>query len=138
MQVLSEVIDMQVRTMRIWETQWLIKVWLWLLPNGVEKKAQIIDKVTAINTHGFVRENVETGSKLFTDGSPAYEGLRKDYKHRPVNHSITYVKGERHINNVETFFSHIKRSIKGTQKAISKKHLQSYLDGFVFHYNNRY
>jgi transposase len=43
-----------------------------------------------------------------------------------------------HINTVETFFAHLKRSIKGTFKSVSKKHLQSYLDAFVFHYCNRH
>jgi hypothetical protein len=43
-----------------------------------------------------------------------------------------------HINRVEAFWAHVKRSVKGTHKVISQKHLQSYLDGFVFHYNNRH
>lgn len=49
-----------------------------------------------------------------------------------------YVRGDIHVNNVESFWSHIKRSIKGTHKSVSKKYLQSYLDGFVWHRNNRY
>ena len=53
------------------------------------------------------------------------------------HHKGEYVRGDIHINNVEAFWSHIKRSIKGTHKVVSKKHLQSYLDGFVFHYNQR-
>jgi len=105
---------------------------------GGKMRAKIVDKVTAINTHDFVRENVETGSTLFTDGSRSYEKLGGEYNHKSVNHKRKYVNGRTHVNNVETFFSHIKRSIKGTHKVISKKHLQTYLDGFVFHYNNRH
>ena len=37
---------------------------------------------------------------------------------------------------VDAFWSHIKRSITGTHKVVSKKHLQEYLDAFVFHRNN--
>ena len=43
-----------------------------------------------------------------------------------------------HVNNVETFWAHVKRSIRGTHKSVSKRHLQEYLDAFVFHYNNRH
>lgn len=32
---------------------------------------------------------------------------------------------------------HVKRSVKGTHKVVSKKYLQSYLDAFVWHYNQR-
>lgn len=28
--------------------------------------------------------------------------------------------------------------MKGTHKVVSKKYLQNYLDGFVFHYDNRH
>lgn len=105
---------------------------------GGNMKAQIVEKITAINTHAFVRENVEIGSNLYTDGSRTYEGLNKDYKHEFVNHKREYVRGKAHVNNVEVFFAHVKRSMRGTYKSISKKHLQSYLDAFVFHYNNRY
>ncbi len=48
-----------------------------------------------------------------------------------------YVRGDIHVNHVETFWSHVKRSLKGTHKAVSQKHLQEYINGFVWHYNNR-
>lgn len=48
------------------------------------------------------------------------------------------LRGDVHVNSVERFWSHVKNSIKGTHKVISKQYLQSYLDGFVFHYNNRH
>ena len=35
-------------------------------------------------------------------------------------------------------WSHVKRSIAGTHKHVSRRHLQSYVDGFVFHRNNRH
>lgn len=37
-----------------------------------------------------------------------------------------------------SLWAHIKRSMRGTYKVVSKKHLQSYLDAFAFHYNNRH
>ena len=37
------------------------------------------------------------------------------------------------MNTIDAFWSHIKSSINGTHKVVSKKHLQEYLDAFVFH-----
>ncbi len=60
-------------------------------------------------------------------------------KRESVSHrNYEYARGDVHVNRVERFWSHVKSSIKGTHKVISKQYLQEYLDGFVFHYNNRY
>ena len=37
----------------------------------------------------------------------------------------------------EGFWSHIKRGVSGVYRGVSTKHLQSYLDEYVFRYNNR-
>lgn len=42
------------------------------------------------------------------------------------------------MNTIDAFWSHIKRSINGTHKVVSRKHLQEYLDAFVFLRNNRH
>lgn len=47
-----------------------------------------------------------------------------------------FVRGRAHAQTVDWFWSNVKGSIRGTHKSVSPKHLQSYLDGFVFHYNN--
>ncbi len=43
-----------------------------------------------------------------------------------------------HTNTIDGFRAHVKRSMKGTHKVVSKKYLQNYLDSFVFHYDNRH
>lgn len=106
---------------------------------GGRIKAQVRPDATADEIENFIKENVASDSFLMTDGARAYNRAKKNYDHFSVNHSKgEYVKGSSHINTVETFFSHIKRSIKGTFKNVSKEYLQSYLDAFVFHYNNRH
>jgi len=103
-----------------------------------DMKAEVTPDIKAQTITGFVEKNVEQGSRLLTDASRNYEQVAKGYdRHMIDHHRGVYVRGDVHINNVETFWAHIKRSIKGTHKVISKKYLQSYLDGFVFHYNNR-
>ncbi len=103
-------------------------------------RAEIVPDATAKTMQDFIDRNVEKEhTTLITDSSKVYGRSDKVWNREKVDHhKKEYVRGDIHINTVETFFSHLKRSIKGTFKSISKQHLQSYLDSFVFHYNNRY
>lgn len=92
-------------------------------------------------THGdFLSKAVEqVGTRLMTDETNVLDKVAVGYDRFTVHHKLgEYVNGDSYINSIEGFWSHVKRSIKGTHKVVSKKHLQSYLDGFVFHYNNRH
>lgn len=103
-------------------------------------RALVVPDATAV-THGdFLIGNVaRENTRLMTDKSNRYVHSARLYNREWVDHSRKeYVRGDVYTNTIETFWSHVKRSIKGTHKVISKQHLQSYLDGFVFHYNNRY
>ncbi|MEK7596868.1 MAG: IS1595 family transposase [Patescibacteria group bacterium] len=104
-----------------------------------EARARMIGHPGSLSTQGFIRINVKEGSKLYTDSAPAFQCLEQDYNRHKVDHSKKeYVRGNIHVNNVETFWSHVKRSMRGTFKSVSKQHFQSYLDAFVWHRNNRH
>jgi len=107
---------------------------------GGNMKAQIVDGNTAAIMTSFIENNVEKkATSIITDDSAVYVRTTKTYDWYGVNHSKKeFVRGDIHINTIETFFAHLKRSVRGTFKSLSKQHLQSYLDAFVFHYNNRY
>lgn len=106
---------------------------------GGKMKAIVQNGATANEVEKFIRNNIEPKSILMTDSAPAYGRVKGSYDHYSVNHSKKeFARGSFHINTIETWFAHLKRSIAGTHKAISKQHLQSYLDAFVFHYNNRH
>lgn len=92
------------------------------------------------NTHGwFLEANVDSGARLLTDKTNRLDRVAAGYDRHVVDHHIKeFVRGDVHTNTIDGFWAHVKRSIKGTHKVVSKKHLQEYLDGFVFHYNNRY
>ena len=110
------------------------------IERGGAMKAEVTPNVTAQTIGDFLDKNIETnGTRLLTDQSNRYDSVAKHYRRQSVDHGRKeYVRGDVHINSVESFWAHIKRSIKGTHKAVSKKYLQSYLDGFVWHRNNRY
>ena len=48
-----------------------------------------------------------------------------------------YVNGRIHTNTIKGFWSLLKRGIFGIYHFTSKKHLQMYVDEFVFRYNTR-
>lgn len=106
---------------------------------NVEMRAEAVPDLTRPEVQKFLHKNVKQGSILLTDNASSYKTAAFGYDRMHVNHGKgEYERGGVHINRVETFFSHLKRSLKGTHKSISKAHLQSYLDGFVFHYNMRH
>lgn len=106
---------------------------------GGRIRAKATSDVTANSIEYFIRENIKNGSRLFTDNAKGYRRMAKDYDLSSVDHGKReYVRGEAHVNTIETWFAHLKRSLRGTFKSVSKRHLQSYLDAFAFHYNNRH
>ena len=105
-----------------------------------EARAKVVKDGSAKTHKNFLWQHVSTkNTKLMTDGALPYTHSASPYDRQSVNHRRKeYVRGEVHTNSADSFWSHVKASVRGTHKAISKKHFQSYLDGFVFHYNNRH
>jgi transposase-like protein len=106
---------------------------------GGQMRASVVPDATA-KTHGdFLGQNVSTkGTRLMTDSTRVLNNVALGYDRYMVDHHIgEYVRGDIHVNSIETFWAHVKRSMRGTHKVVSKKYLQSYLDGFVFHANNQ-
>lgn len=85
-----------------------------------------------------ILEAVSTTAKLYTDEHVGYKSLKRVYDHQVVKHKHhQYVNGRVHTNTIEGFWSLLKRGIFGIYHFTSKKHLQMYVDEFVFRYNTR-
>jgi transposase-like protein len=84
-----------------------------------------------------VRERVESGADLFTDGLKSYAGLDDDYAHQVIDHAEKYVDGVVHTNGIENFWSLLKRSIRGTYVSVEPFHLFRYLDEQAYRFNTR-
>src|SRR5712691_1913734 len=98
-----------------------------------------IPDATADSLQTFVQEAVAPGSLLHTDGLLSYDRLEKyGYRHR-----ITFVKGRKEsaselLPRVHQVISLLKRWLLGThQGAVSRAHLDYYLDEFTFRFNRR-
>lgn len=60
----------------------------------------------------------------------------EEYAHQVIDHAECYAKGAVHTNEMENFWSLLKRSIKGTYVAVEPFHLFRYLDEQSFRFNN--
>ena len=83
--------------------------------------------------------NVPVGTRISTDEWAPYRVLGGlGYLHSTVDHgSKEYARGDVHVNGLESFWSILKRSIRGTHVWVSPKHLPNYLGEFEFRYNMR-
>ena len=99
-----------------------------------------------------VKEHIGMNSLILTDELQAYRNISEiedgNWRHLAINHSKgTYA---RHMldrftsevvnvstNGIEGFWSVFKRGVKGTYIHISRKHMQNYVNEFVYRYNNR-
>jgi hypothetical protein len=54
-----------------------------------------------------------------------------------IDHAIEFVRGQVHTNNIENFWSLLKRTLKGTYVSVDPAHLRRYLDEQAFWFNER-
>ncbi len=101
--------------------------------------AKVIGSMDAPTLAGFVRETVSSKvSLLATDENPAYNYVDRRMNHQAIKHSSgDYVRGNVHTQNIESFWSLIKRGVIGTYHHVSKDYLPLYLNESSWRFNNR-
>ncbi|MDR2560726.1 MAG: IS1595 family transposase [Holophagales bacterium] len=103
---------------------------------GGQVAAKVVKRTDKSTLQGEVMCTIEPGSTICTDEHLAYEGLDKLYDHRAVCHSAKqFVDGMASTNGVESVWALLKRGFYGTYHYFSEKHLQLYVDEFVFRLN---
>jgi len=111
---------------------------LGMIERGGRLSAKKIDNTTYETLSTEILKNVKIGATLYTDEYSSYHALKRVYDHSVVKHSQhQYVNGRVHTNTIEGFWSLLKRGIFGIYHFTSRKHLQMYVDEFVFRYNTR-
>ena len=82
-----------------------------------------------------MRANVKPGTTLLTDGHRSYPGLT-DYRHDP--RVVGKMAGHVVLPWIHRVFSLMKRWGLGTYHGLRRKHIDTYLNEFVFRYNRRF
>jgi transposase-like protein len=125
-----------------------------MLERGGRVRLQVVPDVKGKTLRPIVRANVEKGSELHTDELQSYTQLDQpipgdlgdgvtmgeyptDYTHKVVNHAVEYVNGNVHTNNMENFWSLLKRGLRGTYISVEPFHLFRYVDEQAFRFNER-
>jgi transposase-like protein len=95
-----------------------------------------IPDLSKASLHGFIKEAIEPGSTVRTDGLSTYEGLSGYVHDQRIQNQ--QAEGERLSPRVHRVVSLLKRWLMGThQGAVEHAHLDYYLDEFTFRFNRR-
>lgn len=85
-----------------------------------------------------IQRVVNPGAAVYTDELSTYGQLRNTHVHSVIEHRMErYVNGRVHTQNIEGFWSILKRGIIGVYHYVSSKHLALYCSEFAFRYNVR-
>lgn len=117
-----------------------------ILERGGKVVAKVVPNTQAKTIVPIIKEKVELGSVVYTDGWD-YSGLHGKYVQRSVDHEkhfygTTYATDEGEIivvstNGIENVWSHFKRMTFGIYYHVSKKYMQRYIDEYIFRFNTR-
>lgn len=112
-------------------------------PRGFGRcRLQPLADASAASLHAFVRDHIEPGASVITDGWQGYRGLEKlGYAHDRHSQRAARASGEdpgKLLPGVHRVASLVKRWLLGThQGAVEEPHMAGYLNEFVFRFNRR-
>jgi len=84
-----------------------------------------------------LQKSIRDDATVYTDAAEVYRHIDEYFlTHSYVNHSMEeYVRGNVHTNNIECFWSVLKRTIGGTYTHVNPRHLDRYLAEQVFRFD---
>lgn len=112
---------------------------LGMMSDSGKVKAIVLPSISGKEIRQKVIMNVAPGSTLVTDEYSAYDKMKRFYNHQIVRHYLGEYKNKEGFssNNIEGFWSHLKRMIIGVFHKVSPKYLQRYCDELIFRFNTR-
>jgi hypothetical protein len=86
-----------------------------------------------------IMENVDKSSTIMSDEFGGYKDLADKFEahYIVVRSRQQYVDGIAHTNNIDNFWSMLKRGIYGIYPHVSKKHINKYVDEFEYRHHTR-
>ena len=101
-------------------------------------RMKVVPDASKESLQGFIKENVEPGSTVITDGWSSYTSIGKSGYQHLVPKKFDVVDEKNLLPHVHMIVSLLKRWLLGThQDAVQEMHLQAYLDEYVFRFNRR-
>ena len=102
-------------------------------------RLQAVADASASSLVGFLGRNVASPAQVATDGWSGYRGLEAaGYAHQPIPLARSWGDAALRLPAIHLVFGLAKRWLLGTHHgAVSAKHLQAYLDEYVFRFNRR-
>jgi transposase-like protein len=102
-------------------------------------KMEVVPDRAAGSLCGFVEAAVEPGAVVVTDGWDGYNPLgERGYRHLPVAAQGDPDMSETFLPISHLIFANLKSWLRGCHHGVSPKHLQAYLNEFVFRFNRRF
>ena len=87
----------------------------------------------------FVKKNVQPGTEVRTDAWNGYNNLEKlGYRQKVLLIQGGQDKIDQHLPMIHIVFGNLDTWLLGTHHGVSPKHLQGYLNEFVFRFNRRF
>lgn len=110
-----------------------------LVQRGGEARANVVENVRTMTIEKQIIDHVKIGTQLYTDDFSSYNKIGSLYPHETVAHGRgEYVRdNEIHSNSAESFWALFKRGYYGTYHQMSPKHLQRYVNEFIYRFNSR-
>ena len=97
--------------------------------------AQPVPETTMLRLENFIESKTTQTTKKYTDENASYGRLQN---HESVRHSVgEYVRGQAHVNGMESFWSMVRRGYDGVYHHISEDHLHRYINEFAGRHNIR-
>jgi transposase-like protein len=102
-------------------------------------RLQAVRDASARSLVSFLGQNVLSPADVATDGWSGYRGLEAaGYAHQPIHLARSWGDAALRLPAIHLVFGLAKRWLLGTHHgAVSAKHLQTYLDEYVFRFNRR-
>lgn len=98
----------------------------------------LLQDATKLSLDTFVTASVTKGATVHTDGWAGYRGLPTlGYDHRPIKQRRRFPDERKILPRAHRAGSNLKTWLQGTHRGVDPRHLQVYLDEFVFRHNRR-
>lgn len=102
-------------------------------------RLRVVPNRSRLALTSFVLDSVAKGSMIFTDGWHAYEPLKRlGYEHEAATLGGDPKLADAMLPLIHLVFSNLKAWLIGTHHGVGHRHLQAYLNEYMFRFNRRF